>query len=588
MDIYILHAGLSHPSPYFYNLEKEIEKYEDINLIINGELPNYIPNKKSILYFNRLKRYYDSNDVESVNQFLNKVDELSGKGWIIAFTVHNFFPIDRDITEVDEYMFREFLKRTDIVFCFSEYMKDQLKNIYNIDAINHSIGYNQLDGWFDKECEEKISLNDNSFVFTFIGNVNKYKMLDKFIEAFNDLKKDNVYFVIAGPDSKNYSLKIDNKNIIRINHFIGDSEWDYLKSITNVFINSYDVDLPNFKYGFFPSNCVQINYNKKICIVPNSPIIKELLNEGTYFVYENNLNSIKSVLRYTYDNCELIKQMESKYSSKDYSWQKTVEVIVNAFRNFKINKIDYSILSRGTEKYTKTGYMAISQSENNMRCLCSLDHGVKYSIKYQYPLYFHDRYSISNIAISRFQLISELYLKDNEIKDSIGIIGIGSVGFGLLINLLDRGYKNINIYIKDNKYIENKIGILNKYYNVNVKIHYTLDDLDKNINIFECVGSTSIIKDILNNITYNKNILLLGTPRDNEYVIDFLDIHRRNLSIVGIHEINGVCQEAREVLFNKILERNIRKEKILDEFVTVYNEYKDNDNKNNFIEIYKE
>ena len=33
-------------------------KYKDIDITINGDLPNYKPIDKSILYFNRLKRYY--------------------------------------------------------------------------------------------------------------------------------------------------------------------------------------------------------------------------------------------------------------------------------------------------------------------------------------------------------------------------------------------------------------------------------------------------------------------------------------------------------------------------------------------------
>ena len=57
MDLYILHAGISHPSPYFYNLEKELKQYPEINVIINPNLPTIPPRDKGIVYFNRLKRF---------------------------------------------------------------------------------------------------------------------------------------------------------------------------------------------------------------------------------------------------------------------------------------------------------------------------------------------------------------------------------------------------------------------------------------------------------------------------------------------------------------------------------------------------
>jgi len=155
------------------------------------------------------------------------------------------------------------------------------------------------------------------------------------------------------------------------------------------------------------------------------------------------------------------------------------------------------------------------------------------------------------------------------------------------MSMILKEYKPDLVHVHGTEY-PHSLAIINECIRYNIKTVTSIQGLISVYGHNNYYFADISIKDILNNITYNKNILLLGTPRDNEYVIDFLDIHRRNLSIVGIHEINGVCQEAREVLFNKILERNIRKEKILDEFVTVYNEYKDNDNKNNFIEIYKE
>lgn len=585
MKLYILHAGLTHPSPYFYNLEKSLKKYKDIDITINSDIPNYKPTEKSILYFNRLKRYYDSNDKKSVIDFLKQVDELKEKGWIIAFTLHNFFPIDRKITNNDEQLLKEFIKKVDILFCFSEYMKKKIKEIYNVNAINHSIGYNELDGWFNNYNDLSLNITKKDFVFTFVGNVSKYKMLDKFIEAFNKIKNDNVYFIIAGPSTKNYDLKYNNDHIIRIDNFIGNDQWKYLNSITNIYINSYDLDYENFKYGFFPSNCVQLNHNKKICIAPKHEIIKELLNKNTYLEYKNDTNSIIDVMNYAISNKDKILNMEKNYNSKNYSWDNTVDIIVKAFRSY--SNVSHSIISRGTEKDTRKGYMAISKTINGKRCVFDSDHGVTYVNDFKHSLWFKDKYSIYNIAFSRFQLISDIYLSENKITDNIGIIGLGGVGFSLLINLLDRKYKNISLYIKKNDYILDKINMIQKHYNITLKVFEDLNSISSCDNIFECVGDGKIIGNIINNGYTNKKIYVLGTPRNNNIKIDILKIHRNNLSIIGIHEINGINPQKRQKVFNNILKRNMSKDKFIKNFVNICKYPKKSDKKNNIVEVYE-
>ena len=145
LEIHILHAGITHPSPYFYNFCLNLDKYAEIKYTIDPNLPTNAPKDNGIIYFNRLKRFYDSDDINSVDSFLEKIKYLKSIGWKIVWTVHNFFPIDRTITNVDEFITEEFIKKCDLVFTLSEYLKQQIKNIYEINAINHGMGFNKLD-----------------------------------------------------------------------------------------------------------------------------------------------------------------------------------------------------------------------------------------------------------------------------------------------------------------------------------------------------------------------------------------------------------------------------------------------------------
>ena len=119
ITLWILHAGIEHPSPYFYNFCKYLKKYDNYEYIINPELPLEKHVNKGIVYFNRLKRFYKSDSLKSAKDFLKDIDTLKSNGWKIVWTLHNFFPIDRTITEVDEYVTNKFLKKCDIVFTVS-------------------------------------------------------------------------------------------------------------------------------------------------------------------------------------------------------------------------------------------------------------------------------------------------------------------------------------------------------------------------------------------------------------------------------------------------------------------------------------
>ena len=326
IKIWILHAGLGHQSPYFYNLCNEFNNHKNIEIIVKPELPLDMFTNNGIVYFNRLKRYYNSNDIKSINSFLEQVDILKKNGWKLIFTLHNFFPIDRQINENDEFLLKKFLPKMDLIFTFTNYMKNQLKKNYNINAINHSIGKNTLDKSFDKIITiPKIS--KDSFVFTFIGNISEYKMINDVIECFKKIKQNNTYLIIAGPSNKNYNLNYQkDENIIRIDEFIGDRSWNKLCKITNIFINSYDINRECFKYGFFPSNCIQIMQYKKICIVPESDVMKEILPLGYYYSYKDKKELCK-IMKLTIDEKAQIKEKEFSYPNCNYSWERMVNII---------------------------------------------------------------------------------------------------------------------------------------------------------------------------------------------------------------------------------------------------------------------
>ena len=88
------------------------------------------------------------------------------------------------------------------------------------------------------------------------------------------------------------------------------------------------------------------------------------------------------------------------------------------------------------------------------------------------------------------------------------------------------------------------------------------------------------------------SVIILSTPRDNEYLIDPLMVNRKNLTIYGGHEIFGYGKNKRNEVFNKILEENKVLESILIQYINIhdYSEEELNNiynNKTNIIDIFK-
>lgn len=267
-------------------------------------------------------------------------------------------------------------------------------------------------------------------------------------------------------------------------------------------------------------------------------------------------------------------------------YTKIDKILNNAKRD-----IEYTIVSRGTEKSGSQGYMGVTTIKDNKRLFLLSKHFDKYIDTYKDSFEIPAKYTIQNIAISRFELMGALTLKNilNIIKDDILVTGFGDVGFTCVLYLLENGYKKIYIMTRNIKnYHKKAIEKLNKLYNANIEF---ITDYTKHYNTYiEATGSSEVIRKIIESTANNSNIILIGTPREESYLINPLDINRKNLKIIGGHELNGHTIEERNELFLELLEENQHKK--FDEFVNIYNESNDIrekilKNKENFIEVIK-
>lgn len=260
----------------------------------------------------------------------------------------------------------------------------------------------------------------------------------------------------------------------------------------------------------------------------------------------------------------------------------------------KTIKIQYSIVSRGTEKYNNYGYMAISEKIDHYNYILNINHGIKIANYDENNLKINAKFNIQNIAFSRFQLIAALMYEQHKsnIFDNILLLGLGNIGITCLFYLLDKNYTNITIYIKEKReYIKNLSKTIYDAYKININFIYDLENLKDFKTIIDTTGSSIVLKNAFEKVEINTTFIILSTPRENSYLISPLVINRKNLTIIGGHEFNGISIKSRNKLMNKLLVFNEQKQYIK-EFVNIY-DYSLNklenikNNKDNFIELFR-
>lgn len=215
-------------------------------------------------------------------------------------------------------------------------------------------------------------------------------------------------------------------------------------------------------------------------------------------------------------------------------------------------KIEYSVLSPGTERNSKTlGYMDITEEYKTSRFMVPVSHGVQYIDNLEHGLCCKN-FDIANIAISRFQLISTLNFGRLRLKKNAKILicGLGCVGLGAVLELHRLKCQHVDILSQK----ENASTVLAQINDIFTVIKNA--DFNKYDYIIDATGSGIFLTDIIAKIKNFGNIVILGTPRLDKNV-DALLIHRKNITLYGFHEINGFSDDTRNKVFARILKNNV-------------------------------
>lgn len=207
-------------------------------------------------------------------------------------------------------------------------------------------------------------------------------------------------------------------------------------------------------------------------------------------------------------------------------------------------KIEYNIVSKGTERDSNSnGYMAVTEITGGKRYILPISHSIQSveSLTKDY-LFVDYQLPISSIAVARFALISKLVLERQNFNKNKNILvcGCGCVGYALLFNLWSMGYKNVTFTSLKEFNLQ--------FYNWQSPCSINYNNFDI---IFDATGNNDVLETIFEKCKYMATIVLVGTPRHLPNV-NLLQIHRKNLIVIGSHELFGYSGTERQNAFQEI------------------------------------
>ena len=346
---YEIHEGIGHTSPYMEALKMHLKKH-GIEVKNMPYLPDRRPKQdEKIIHIHRIGRLYSSEDMNSLDVLLSKIDELKTMGWIFVWTIHNIFPINSLMTKVDLRAAHEIGMRMDLVFCHTEIMKQNLKKYFNINAINHGYG---ADFYLNNGKNSNIRdlWKKEKFSFGFIGNIRGYKGILELLKSYDKLLDEgyDCDLIVAGSPYSSFLEEnpqivelIKKNNVTLYEKYVFKEDWDYIIQNVDVLVFPYKVDLPIFKYGFYASSIAQAVYMKKSIICPKNDNLEEIIGTLDYSFSYNYQE--KDALYYCMEkslrtSSETRKRMEEKAFNmvSHNTWEELAKKIVEYYKKIDI------------------------------------------------------------------------------------------------------------------------------------------------------------------------------------------------------------------------------------------------------------
>ena len=206
---------------------------------------------------------------------------------------------------------------------------------------NYEVDINKKYSFFENN-----NINVNTFIYIFIGRINKDKGINELVEVFHNINTiyTNTKLILVGPFEDDLDpVNTNTKNIIHTNENIISTGFQndirFYLELSNVLI------LPSYREGF-PRVLLEAGIFKKPCIVSNingnNEIIKDNFN-GFIFENKNSIELMKCMLQVysNKDNIEYLQNNAFDYIKNNFVQNEILDILLSDYNNFLVKNFNY-------------------------------------------------------------------------------------------------------------------------------------------------------------------------------------------------------------------------------------------------------
>lgn len=267
----------------------------------------------------------------------------------IVITLHNVVPHEIFSWPIEYVFFKAVLSLSETIFVHSDYASKVAKSLYDISPtkivkVFHPSWIEVYTNTIPKEkAREMLKMPYNGFVFGFFGELRKYKGVHHLLKAFQRLRIENTWLIIAGSASSKYLAEL--RRIILHDEFLTSHVIMVPRRIKREEVQAYvkvcDVGVVPYTETFSPASLLLFMSFGVPVIAPRLPAVMEYCPKEASFFFKPD------------DLIDLQRTMELAVKSKS----KLLEFGLRARDEMK--KLTWDKLARATyESYTRYWQLA--------------------------------------------------------------------------------------------------------------------------------------------------------------------------------------------------------------------------------------
>lgn len=293
----------------------KIKKYKDEYNIIHGHGAATL--KQDIITAHSCHKAWFIYSIKNVNGLMAKLKKLLN-------------PIHYITIAIETIQYRK--NNCKKIIAVSQRVKDEIKRFYKVDDEKIKIVYNGVNieefhprnkQIYRDDIRKKYGLKSEDIVLLFVASEFKRKGLEFVIKALYELRKDNVYLMVVGPDDRlpyeNLSVKLGIKEKVV---FTGAS-----KNVKEFFASS-DIFIFPTTYEPFGQVITEAMASGIPVITSKCAGAAEIIEDGYDALLLNNPTDVKEIvekLNLLINDSDLIKKIGSngRYKVENYTWENT-------------------------------------------------------------------------------------------------------------------------------------------------------------------------------------------------------------------------------------------------------------------------